>query len=256
MGKKKSVLQDKQGELMIRKRREEQENTVDLHSMSKPLFVARNDEQKEMLRTIHNNTITFIKGRAGTGKTFIAIAYAIQQLLHNKCKRVILTRPVIEAAGEKLGYLPGSLYEKIDPYLLPIFSNALKVIDAESLKKLTNRNGHDALVQALPLAYMRGVTFDDAIVVADESQNTIPKQMRMLLTRLGENSKIIVCGDVTQSDISGRNGLEDAFELFQGVENIGFVSMSIDSIVRSPLVKLIEERYDASDCKNQRTKTV
>lgn len=215
------------------------------------IVAAKNPEQKELLKSLSMNTITFVRGPAGSGKTFLAVTYAIQQLLSGKCQRIVFTRPVIEAAGEHLGYLPGNLVEKLDPYMMPIYETLAETVPSETLNKIMPRNSKDALVRIIPLAFMRGVTFKNSYVIADEIQNATPEQIRLLLTRLGDNSKIIVCGDTRQSDIKCRNGLEDAFSLLQDIEGIGFVSMTDESIVRHPLIQKIEQRYEE---KNKKTK--
>ena len=204
---------------------------------------AKNEEQKEMLRTISKNFITFVKGLAGTGKTHVSVGFAIQELLKNKYDNIILSRPVVEA-GEKLGFLPGDMEDKINPYMIPVFTAMEKILgDSALVRKLTNKNGSNPKIRILPLAFMRGVSFDHSIVVLDEMQNSTPEQMRMVLTRLGENSKMIVCGDTEQSDLKNSNGLENAFKLLAGIEGIGFCSLSSKAIVRHPIIEKIEERY-------------
>jgi len=205
---------------------------------------AKNEEQKELLRTIAQNDITFIKGFPGSGKTFLAVGYALQQLFKDKYKYIIFSRPVVEAGGEKLGFLPGDMAEKIDPYMIPIFYSMKQMISGENIKKLTNKNGTDPRIRVLPLAFMRGVTFKDSCIVCDEMQNSTPEQIRMVLTRLGEGSKMIICGDTNQSDIHKTNGLEDAFELLVGIQGIGFCTLSAEAIVRHPIIRQIEERYE------------
>ncbi len=227
-------------------------NGYDPVETTRVIFAPKTDEQKAALKTISENVITFVKGIAGSGKTFIAIAYAMQQLLRGKYERLVLTRPVVEAAGEKLGFLPGTLYDKIDPYMIPFFSNAMKLMDEDVLKRLTSKNGHPAKVQVLPLAFMRGVTFDNTIVICDESQNSTPEQIRMLTTRIGENSKIIICGDISQSDIFCKSGLEESYTLLDGVPGIGFVTMSEESVVRHPIIRAIEERFNNRAKSNQK----
>ena len=141
-----------------------------------------------------------------------------------------------------MGFLPGDMFEKIDPYMIPIFDSLLQMVPSEVVKKLTNKNGGDPVIKVLPLAYMRGCTFRNSIIILDESQNTLPEQMRMLLTRIGEGSKMIICGDVMQSDIRQKNGLHDAFERLQDIPGIGFVTLT-DSLPRHPLIADIEDRY-------------
>lgn len=209
------------------------------------VFTAKNNEQKNMLKVINNNYITFVIGCAGTGKTHVSIAYSLQQLFRNEYNRIILTRPIV--ASENLGWLPGVVENKVKDYFVPSFTIMSQMIDRESLKILTNGNGIDAKIQILPLAFMRGHSFNHTIVVADEFQNSSIEQMRLLLTRIGENCKIIVCGDVTQSDIREKNGLVDAVAKFKEVakqnKGIGLVELTEKSIVRHPIIELIEEVY-------------
>ena len=226
------------------KRSKDDSQYVDFNDYSKITVSAKTEEQKGFLKNISENKITFVKGYPGSGKTYLSVAYALQQLFRKKFERIVFTRPVIEAAGEKLGFLPGDMAEKIDPYMIPIFSSALDMIDGALLKKLTTKNGHDAIIQVLPLAYMRGYTFKNTIVVCDEMQNSTPEQVRMLLTRIGLGSKMILAGDIKQSDIDKVNGLSDAFELLYGVPEIGFVTTTEKSVCRDPIITAIEDRYD------------
>lgn len=200
-----------------------------------------NAEQKQVLRVIHDNTITFLSGPAGTGKTWLAVAYGVSEFLKGRYERLIFTRPCIEANGEKLGYLPGSANDKIGPYMLPIFDILSRRMTKKDIDKLIN----EGKIVTLPMAFQRGITFTNAYVVGDEFQNACPSQVRMFLTRIGENSKIVVTGDITQSDIEGRciNGLADAIGRMQGADGIGIASLSTESIVRHPIIKVIEERY-------------
>ncbi len=214
-------------------------------SSTSVVLTAKNLEQKELLRTISNNDITFVKGAPGTGKTYLAVGYALQQLLKDQYEYVIFSRPVIEAGGEKLGFLPGDMAEKIDPYMIPIFYSMEQMISGDKIRKLTCKNGMKPKVRVLPMAYMRGVTFKNSCIVCDEMQNSTPEQVRMVLTRLGEGSKMIICGDVNQSDIHRTSGLEDAFELLGGIQGIGFCILSLEATVRHPLVRKIESRYEA-----------
>lgn len=209
----------------------------------KILVAPRTDEQKLMMKTIAENTITFVCGSPGTGKTYMAVVFALQQLFRGKYEQIILTRPVIEAAGEKLGFLPGDVQQKTDPYMMPIYNFLFKLVDEELLKSLLSKNGKPAVITVLPLAHMRGVTFDNAVVLCDEAQNMTPEQMRMFLTRIGEGSKLIICGDLNQSDIKHVDGLEDAFVLFEGIPSIGFVKLTEESIMRHPIIREIESRY-------------
>jgi len=206
---------------------------------------AKNPEQKDMLRTIASNNITFVKGVAGTGKTYVSVGYALQELLKDNYEHMILSRPVVEA-GEKLGFLPGDLEDKINPYMTPIFYSMEQLLGDHKglLKKLTLKNGEQPRVRVLPLAYMRGVTCNNSVIICDEMQNSTPAQMRMVLTRFGEGSKMIVCGDIKQSDISMHNGLEDAFGLLSDVKGVGFVTLSRAAVVRHPIIRHIDEKYE------------
>lgn len=218
-------------------------NYHDLSSHMKMFVSAKNDEQKNMMQTIANNTITFVKGYAGTGKTFLAVTYAIQQLAKKKYEKITFTRPVVEA-GERLGYLPGDMFDKIDPYMIPIFDSLRQLLPGEVINKLMAKNGHDAALQVLPLAYMRGVSFRNALIICDEMQNATPEQVRMVLSRIGEGSKMILCGDIKQSDLHKSSGLSDAYDLLQGIEGVGFVSLSERAIIRHPIIRHIENRYE------------
>jgi phosphate starvation-inducible PhoH-like protein len=222
----------------------------------KIIVSAKTDEQKILLRAISHRTITFVTGPAGTGKTFLAVAYGLQQLFKDKFEKLVLTRPVIEAAGEKLGFLPGDMIDKINPYLMPIYDAMSQVVPVETMNKLMKNgngnsgngnsgNGKGSSIRIIPLAYMRGVTFRKSFIICDEMQNSTPDQVRMLLTRLGEDSKMIICGDIRQTDIQGKNGLSDAMQLLEGIDDIGIIQLTEASIVRHELVRRIEERYEA-----------
>lgn len=220
------------------------------------IVTAKNPEQREFLKELSKSTITIVRGPAGTGKTFLAVTYAMQQLLRGKCERIVLTRPVVEAAGERLGFLPGDMLDKIDPYMMPIYEALTEIIQPEALSKMLPKNGRDTPIKVIPLAYMRGATFKKSFIICDEMQNSTPDQFRMLLTRLGENSKMVICGDTRQSDIFGENGLEDAYNLLQGIDGISFVTMSDSSIVRHPLIQAIEQRYEERMAQKRKKNTV
>lgn len=200
--------------------------------------------QKQYLDAIRANTVTFGIGPAGTGKTYLAMAMAVLALKHKDVTRVILTRPAVEA-GEQLGFLPGTLFEKIDPYLRPLFDALHDMMDAANLATLMERG----VIEVAPLAYMRGRTLNDAFIVLDEAQNTTPEQMKMFLTRLGFGSKTVVTGDVTQVDLPGnsRSGLKVVREILSGIDGIAFVELTGRDVVRHAIVQEIVNAYEAWD---------
>ncbi len=200
--------------------------------------------QKRYVEAIDQNTITFGLGPAGTGKTYLAMAKAIQSLQAKEVNRIILTRPAVEA-GERLGFLPGTLQEKIDPYLRPLFDALHDMIDQESIPRLMQ----SGVIEIAPLAYMRGRTLNDAFVILDEAQNTSPEQMKMFLTRLGFGSKMVITGDVTQVDLPNyaKSGLAVVQNVLTGVEDIAFMHLGSEDVVRNRLVGDIVEAYGRFD---------
>jgi phosphate starvation-inducible PhoH-like protein len=204
--------------------------------------------QKRYVETIDTHTITFGIGPAGTGKTYLAMAKAVQALQAKQINRIILTRPAVEA-GERLGYLPGTLSEKIDPYLRPLYDALHDMLDPESIPKLMAAG----TIEVAPLAYMRGRTLNDSFIILDEAQNTTPEQMKMFLTRLGFGSKIVVTGDVTQVDLpSGtRSGLRIVEEILEDIEDLAFVRLTAHDVVRHKLVGRIVAAYDEHDARLQ-----
>ncbi len=200
--------------------------------------------QKQYVEAIKANTCTFAVGPAGTGKTYLAIAMAVVALKNKDVERIILTRPAVEA-GEKLGFLPGDLQQKVDPYLRPLYDALNDMMGAESYQRLLERGA----VEVAPLAYMRGRTLNDAFIILDEAQNTTPEQMKMFLTRMGMGSKMIVTGDVTQIDLPAgkRSGLVEALEVLKGVEDIGMVRLTHRDVVRHELVQAIVRAYEKHD---------
>ena len=199
--------------------------------------------QKTYVDAIDNNTIVFGIGPAGTGKTYLAMAKAVQALQRKEISRIILTRPAVEA-GEKLGFLPGTLNDKIDPYLRPLFDALHDMLEPESIPKLMTAG----TIEVAPLAYMRGRTLNDAFIILDEAQNTTPEQMKMFLTRLGFNSKMIVTGDVTQIDLpNGTSGLKLASEVLADVEDMHFSILTAEDVVRHTLVAKIVDAYAKHD---------
>ena len=197
--------------------------------------------QQEYLRAIKANSITFGVGPAGTGKTYLAVAMAVKAFKSKEVTRIILTRPAVEA-GEKLGFLPGDLQNKVDPYLRPLYDGLYDMLGAESFQKLLEKQS----IEVAPLAYMRGRTLDDAFIILDEAQNTSPEQMKMFLTRMGAGSKVVVTGDITQIDLPDKNrsGLVDALGVLKNVPGIARVQFSEKDVVRHRLVQEIVKAYD------------
>ncbi|MGN6444797.1 PhoH family protein [Amnibacterium sp.] len=199
--------------------------------------------QKAYVEAIDHNTITFGIGPAGTGKTYLAMAKAVQALTRKQVNRIILTRPAVEA-GERLGYLPGTLTDKIDPYLRPLYDALNEMMDPELVPKLMATS----TIEVAPLAYMRGRTLNDSFVVLDEAQNTTPEQMKMFLTRLGFNSKMVVTGDITQVDLPGNvSGLRTVQRIVTGIEDIHFSMLGSEDVVRHSLVGRIVDAYSRYD---------
>ena len=209
---------------------------------------AKTLNQKRYVDAIDNNTIVFGIGPAGTGKTYLAMAKAVQALQAKKVSRIILTRPAVEA-GEHLGFLPGTLSEKIDPYLRPLYDALHDMIDPESIPHLITTG----TIEVAPLAYMRGRTLNDAFIILDEAQNTSAEQMKMFLTRLGFGSTMVITGDVTQVDLPGAvtSGLRIVGEILEGVEDVAFCRLSAGDVVRHKLVGRIVEAYDRYDTHRQ-----
>ena len=198
--------------------------------------------QKSYVEAIDTNTIVFGIGPAGTGKTYLAMAKAVQALQRKEVSRIILTRPAVEA-GERLGFLPGTLSEKIDPYLRPLFDALHEMLDPDSVPKLIATG----TIEVAPLAYMRGRTLNDSFIILDEAQNTTGEQMKMFLTRLGFNSKMVITGDITQIDLpGGASGLTIASKVLVGVDDVHFAKLSSKDVIRHPLVGKIVDAYDAA----------
>ena len=197
--------------------------------------------QQNYIDTIRKNTLTFAVGPAGTGKTYLAMALAVMALKSKEAERIILTRPAVEA-GEKLGFLPGDLTQKVDPYLRPLYDAMYDFMGPDAYNRLMERGN----IEVAPLAYMRGRTLSDAYIILDEAQNTTSEQMKMFLTRIGFHSKVIVTGDITQTDLPGgkRSGLDEAIRILKGIPDIGIVELSAKDIVRHELVQRIVEAYD------------
>ena len=204
--------------------------------------------QKEYADAIRNHMIVFGMGPAGTGKTYLAMALAITAFKNNEVERIILTRPAIEA-GEKLGFLPGDLQSKVDPYLRPLYDALYQIMGAESFLK----NMEKGLIEVAPLAYMRGRTLDNAFIILDEAQNTTPAQMKMFLTRIGFGSKVVVTGDASQKDLAPavQSGLDVAVKVLSRLEDIAFCQLTSKDVVRHPLVQKIVKAYEAYEEKER-----
>ena len=206
----------------------------------KGAVVAQTKGQKKYYKSVCNNDIVFAIGPAGTGKTFQAVACAVSALKNNEVEKIVITRPVVEA-GESLGFLPGDLKDKVDPYLVPIYDSLHKMIEGPKLKEYLNKN----IIEIAPLAYMRGRTLHNAFIILDEAQNSTKMQMKMFLTRLGVTSKAIITGDITQTDLglNETSGLIDAVNILNKVKGISFVKLDESDIVRHKLVKDIIKAY-------------
>ena len=202
--------------------------------------------QKNYVDQIRKNTIVFSIGPAGTGKTYLAMAMAITAFRAGQVNKIILTRPAIEA-GEKLGFLPGDLQQKVDPYLRPLYDALNDIMGTETFQ----RNFERGLIEVAPLAYMRGRTLDNSFIVLDEAQNTTPEQMKMFLTRLGNNSKAVITGDITQIDLplGQKSGLTDAIKILENIPDIGISHLTTKDVVRHPLVQKIINAYDKKDAR-------
>ena len=204
--------------------------------------------QRRYIEAVRRNTLTFALGPAGTGKTYLAMAMAVAALKRREVGRIVLCRPVVES-GESLGYLPGTLQEKLDPYVRPLYDALFDMTDVEKGNTLIEQG----VIEIAPLAYMRGRTLNDAFVILDEAQNTTPEQMKMFLTRMGFRSKFVVTGDASQRDLNGPSGLTSARRALEGVEDIAFVDLGRVDIVRHALVARIVEAYEAAEARSSRT---
>src|SRR5581483_1900633 len=210
-------------------------------SFGKKVLAPKTTNQRRYLEAIERNDLVFGVGPAGTGKTYLAVAMGVSALLSKKVSRIILTRPAVEA-GEKLGFLPGTLQEKVDPYLRPLYDALYDMLDSEKVEKLLERS----TIEVAPIAFIRGRTLNDSFIILDEAQNSTPEQMKMVLTRQGFNSKMVVNGDITQIDLpSGKRcGLVDALDVLRGVEGISFVQFDERDVVRHSLVQRIVKAYE------------
>ena len=195
--------------------------------------------QKSFYRTIGRNDVTFCVGPAGCGKTYLATHYALKNLAQGKYENMIITKPLVEVDGEKMGYLPGDIDEKTAPYMMSLYYNMEQIIGKQRLDVLRS----SGVVTVIPLAYMRGLTLTNSIVVLDEAQNATPSQIKTFLTRIGNGSKFIVNGHLMQSDIRRENGLEDSIKRFTGLKKVGFSRFTLEDVVRHPIVAELLERY-------------
>ncbi len=212
--------------------------------MKKKSIRPKSDLQCRYIRNIAKKVVNFGVGPAGTGKTYLAVAMAVKALENEDVSRLILTRPAVEA-GEKLGFLPGDLSQKVDPYLRPVYDALYEMLGFDKVEKLIARH----VIEVAPLAYMRGRTLNNAFVILDEAQNTTPAQMKMFLTRIGFGSKAVVTGDITQTDLPEKqhSGLQHSFKILKNIDAIGFVYFNSNDVVRHPLVQSIVEAYDRAE---------
>ena len=243
------VFEDKETQLV------EIDKDIICHTLQGKPIKPKTVGQKKYVDAIRDKMIVFGLGPAGTGKTYLAMAMAITAFKNNEVGRIILTRPAIEA-GEKLGFLPGDLQSKIDPYLRPLYDALYQIMGAESFIK----NSEKGLIEVAPLAYMRGRTLDNAFIILDEAQNTTPAQMKMFLTRIGFGSKVVITGDSTQKDLpsGATSGLDVATKVINGIEDIAICNLTSKDVVRHPLVQKIVKAYEDFEAKSaykqQRTK--
>ncbi len=230
-----------------RKTKAESVKGVVAYSLSGRPIKSRSANQQMLIDEFERCDMVFAEGPAGTGKTYLSIALAVKSLKEKSAKKIILSRPAVEA-GEKLGFLPGDMKDKIDPYLQPLYDALEDMIVPAKLQDLMEKR----IIQIAPLAFMRGRTLSDAVVILDEAQNTTPAQIRMFLTRMGWNTKMIITGDLTQIDLprGQRSGLDEALSLLEGIEGIGFVRMDKKDIVRHKLVTRIVHAYERADGKH------
>ena len=221
------------------------EDCICITAKGKPLK-SKTLGQKNYVEAIKNNTVTFGIGPAGTGKTYLAVAMAVKEFKAKNVSRIILTRPAVEA-GEKLGFLPGDLQNKVDPYLRPLYDALYEMFGTEAYARLSEKGA----IEIAPLAYMRGRTLDDSFIILDEAQNTTPEQMKMFLTRIGFNSKAIITGDITQIDLPDgkKSGLKDVISVLKNIDDIAFCFLTEQDVVRHRLVQKIIKAYEKRDAK-------
>ncbi len=221
---------------------------VVVYSIAGRPIKSRSKKQQQLIDAFNKTDMVFAVGPAGTGKTYLSIALAVRSLKDKQVKKIILSRPAVEA-GEKLGFLPGDMKEKIDPYLQPLYDSLQDMLPAVKLQDMLEKN----VIQIAPLAFMRGRTLNDAIVILDEAQNTTPAQIRMFLTRMGWNTKMIITGDLTQIDLphNQNSGLKEALQILKGLEGISVIELGQKDIVRHKLVTRIVNAYEAYDSQHQ-----
>lgn len=231
-----ALLEEHKGNMMI-----DIDKDIICHTINGKAVKPKTIGQKDYVDAIRKKMIVFGMGPAGTGKTYLAMAMAITAFKNEEVSRIILTRPAIEA-GEKLGFLPGDLQSKVDPYLRPLYDALYQIMGAESFQK----NMEKGLIEVAPLAYMRGRTLDNAFIILDEAQNTTPAQMKMFLTRIGFGSKVVITGDATQKDLAPgvKSGLDVALRVLRKVDEIGICQLTSNDVVRHPLVQKIVKAYD------------
>ena len=224
---------------------------VIVYNISGKPIKCKSENQQQLVDAYEKNDMVFATGPAGTGKTYLSIALAVRALKEKTARKIILSRPAVEA-GEKLGFLPGDMKEKIDPYLQPLYDALGDMLPAVQLQDMMEKN----IIQIAPLAFMRGRTLSDAVVILDEAQNTTPAQLRMFLTRMGWDTKMIITGDMTQIDLprGQRSGLSEALQILKDVEGIGFVELNKKDIVRHKLVTRIVNAYESHDDKEKENK--
>ncbi len=222
------------------------------HTVNGKPVKAKTLGQQNYVSMMREKMIVFGLGPAGTGKTYLAMAMAITAFKNNEVNRIIMTRPAIEA-GEKLGFLPGDMQSKVDPYLRPLYDALYQIMGAEGF----NRNMERGLIEVAPLAYMRGRTLDNAYIILDEAQNTTPAQMKMFLTRIGFGSKVVITGDATQKDLApgSRSGLDEAVSILKNIEDIAICNLTSKDVVRHPLVQKIVKAYEDYDLKQKQRQT-
>ncbi|MBS7332142.1 MAG: PhoH family protein [Weeksellaceae bacterium] len=224
------------------------EDEIIVHGVNGKIIKPQTPNQHKLVQTVYNKDMVFAIGPAGTGKTYTAVALAVQALKNKEVRRIIMTRPAVEA-GENLGFLPGDMKDKLDPYLQPLYDALKDMIPFEKLESYTERG----VIEVAPLAFMRGRTLDDAFVILDEAQNTTYAQMKMFLTRMGKNSKFIITGDPDQVDLppKQKSGLREALHILKGVKDIGFIYLDDKDVVRHKIVREILKAYKASEDKDR-----